>query len=71
MRKLSATSSLLVATFFYGGVVLAQLPPTNMGRFVHEPGDNQYTAQTQARPASNASTYVCSRFQFYYCANCY
>ena len=26
----------------------AQLPPTNMGQFVHQPGDNQYTNQTQA-----------------------
>ncbi len=27
---------------------LAQLPPTNMGKFVHQPGDNQYTDQTQS-----------------------
>ncbi len=26
----------------------AQLPATNMGQFVHQPGDNQYTAQTQS-----------------------
>lgn len=26
---------------------LAQLPPTNMGKFVRQPGDNQYSAQTQ------------------------
>lgn len=26
---------------------LAQLPPTNMGKYVHQPGDNQYTNQTQ------------------------
>lgn len=25
----------------------AQLPPTNMGKFVHTPGDNQYSDQTQ------------------------
>ncbi len=41
--------------------VYAQLPPTNMGQFVHQPGDNQYTNQTQAErhgavmvPASSA-----------------
>lgn len=27
--------------------VLAQLPPTNMGKFVHQPGDNQYSDATQ------------------------
>jgi len=27
--------------------VFAQLPPTNMGKFVHTPGDNQYSDQTQ------------------------
>jgi hypothetical protein len=35
----------------YGAVslpVLAQLPATNMGKFVHQPGDNQYTDQTQS-----------------------
>lgn len=26
---------------------LAQLPPTNMGKFVHQPGDNQYSEATQ------------------------
>lgn len=26
----------------------AQLPPTNMGQYVHQPGDNQYTNATQA-----------------------
>jgi hypothetical protein len=26
---------------------LAQLPPTNMGKFVHQPGDNQYSDATQ------------------------
>ncbi len=26
---------------------LAQLPPTNMGKYVHQPGDNQYSQQTQ------------------------
>jgi hypothetical protein len=25
-----------------------QLPPTNMGKYVHQPGDNQYSAQTQS-----------------------
>lgn len=25
----------------------AQLPPTNMGKFIHQPGDNQYTVNTQ------------------------
>lgn len=29
------------------GAAFAQLPPTNMGKFVHTPGDNQYTDQTQ------------------------
>ncbi len=26
----------------------AQLPPTNMGKYVHQPGDNQYSNQTQS-----------------------
>ncbi|MBS2007786.1 MAG: hypothetical protein JST01_12140 [Cyanobacteria bacterium SZAS TMP-1] len=26
---------------------LAQLPPVNMGKFVHQPGDNQYSSATQ------------------------
>jgi hypothetical protein len=26
---------------------LAQLPPVNMGKFVHQPGDNQYSTSTQ------------------------
>lgn len=25
----------------------AQLPPVNMGKFIHQPGDNQYSSQTQ------------------------
>lgn len=28
-------------------LAFAQLPPTNMGKFVHQPGDNQYSVQTQ------------------------
>lgn len=28
--------------------VWSQLPPTNMGKFVHQPGDNQYSNQTQS-----------------------
>jgi hypothetical protein len=27
---------------------LAQLPPTNMGKYVHQPGDNQYAPQAQS-----------------------
>lgn len=27
---------------------MAQLPPTNMGKYVHQPGDNQYTDATQS-----------------------
>jgi hypothetical protein len=27
---------------------LAQLPPTNMGKYVHQPGDNQYDRQAQS-----------------------
>ncbi len=48
MYKLPVITSLLfiTASLFYGAA-WAQLPPTNMGKFVHQPGDNQYTAQTQ------------------------
>ncbi len=40
----------LVIFGFAAGLVpgLAQLPPTNMGKYVHQPGDNQYSDQTQA-----------------------
>lgn len=33
----------------------AQLPPTNMGKFVHQPGDNQYTQATQEQRHGNNS----------------
>ncbi len=41
---------LLVGTFVFSSCpwASAQLPPTNMGKFVHQPGDNQYSNQTQA-----------------------
>lgn len=40
-----AASSLAIA---FASASWAQLPPTNMGKYVHQPGDNQYSAQTQA-----------------------
>jgi len=39
--------TVVILTFINGCPAWAQLPPTNMGQFVHQPGDNQYTAQTQ------------------------
>lgn len=54
MRKVLVRStilkiSLLAFTCFASlpSTVQAQLPPTNMGKFVHQPGDNQYTTETQ------------------------
>lgn len=42
-------ASTLTLTFFMGASAsLAQLPPTNMGKYVHQPGDNQYSQATQA-----------------------
>ncbi|HEY9712039.1 MAG TPA: hypothetical protein V6C72_01140, partial [Chroococcales cyanobacterium] len=45
----------ILTSLIAGGVLatpsLAQsagLPPTNMGKFVHQPGDNQYSQQTQS-----------------------
>jgi hypothetical protein len=53
--KVSSQSSLvfvsgitLAATVFNIIPCYAQLPPTNMGQFIHQPGDNQYTNQTQS-----------------------
>lgn len=44
---------LVAATLiFFAGAVMppayTQLPPTNMGKWVHQPGDNQYGSQAQA-----------------------
>jgi hypothetical protein len=54
-------AGLLFLVICYGAVnapAKAQLPNTNMGRFVHQPGDNQYTDQTQAeRHGSPAPVY--------------
>ncbi len=54
-------AGLLFLVICYGAVIApakAQLPNTNMGRFVHQPGDNQYTDQTQAeRHGSPAPIY--------------
>lgn len=61
MLKLPANQSKFIAFFnperliIVAGITLfsiclpsfAQLPPTNMGKFVHQPGDNQYSYQTQ------------------------
>jgi hypothetical protein len=46
--RLAALFYLLAFISTSSSVAWAQLPPTNMGKFVHTPGDNQYTAQTQA-----------------------
>src|SRR5271168_1063433 len=46
---------LLLATGAVFAPVGAQLPPTNMGKYVHQPGDNQYTDQTQSERHGNAA----------------
>ncbi|MBX9674683.1 MAG: hypothetical protein K2X70_14645 [Candidatus Obscuribacterales bacterium] len=45
----SMTVTLLVAGLLVSSAVpaYAQLPPVNMGKFIHQPGDNQYSSQTQ------------------------
>lgn len=46
MKKIAS----IAAAFVLAGINMpanAQLPPTNMGKFVHQPGDNQYNVQTQ------------------------
>ncbi len=51
MLKLPANLSIFISSIAIFGLnipVLAQLPPTNLGKFVHQPGDNQYTYQTQS-----------------------
>ncbi len=53
MVKLVPAWKLLIAASLSLTVLpaLAQgssLPPTNMGRYIHQPGDNQYSPQTQA-----------------------
>jgi len=47
--SLSILSVIASASVFNTGLpAFAQLPQTNMGQFVHQPGDNQYTSQTQS-----------------------
>lgn len=40
---------------------VAQLPPTNMGKFVHKPGDNQYSDATQSTRHPAAPPPIISR----------
>lgn len=40
---------------------MAQLPPTNMGKFVHKPGDNQYSDATQSTRHPAAPPPIISR----------
>ncbi len=47
--SLSVASVIAWASILNMGLpVCAQLPQTNMGQFVHQPGDNQYTSQIQS-----------------------
>jgi hypothetical protein len=44
-RSVFATATMAVITCPSS---FGQLPPTNMGKYVHQPGDNQYSTQTQS-----------------------
>jgi hypothetical protein len=47
-RNIVAHTLLLAVLSMYSfNSCYGQLPPTNMGKFIHQPGDNQYTQQTQ------------------------
>lgn len=45
--KLVAALMLVSAAYIYELPAGAQLPPVNMGKYVHQPGDNQYSNSTQ------------------------
>lgn len=45
--KYSIPATLLLYVFSLPLAFGQGLPPTNMGKFVHQPGDNQYSVQTQ------------------------
>ncbi len=54
----SLASSLIAITFIGCLPAFAQLPPVNMGRWVKQPGDNQYSADTQqSRHGGGAPAY--------------